>query len=66
MATAPEPRRTVRIQGRGAERHMPPPRRGAAWRAAGPRIIHSAPDRIALWAVMLGVVLLLVAVTSSH
>lgn len=61
-------RRTVTIQGRGAERyhpadarasrHRPPPR---AYERAGLR-----PDRVAMWAVLLGVVLVLAAATSSH
>jgi hypothetical protein len=58
-----EPRRTIQISGRGAERHLPPaPRRRDAHVAR----THRAPDRIALWAVLLGIVLLLVAATSSH
>ncbi len=61
-------RRTVTITGRGAERHVPrsygsarqrPQRR--PYERAGFR-----PDRAALWAVLLCVVLLLVAATSSH
>ena len=65
--TAPPPRRTVVITGRGAERHLPwpgdpghrPARR--AHERAGFR-----PDRVAMWAVFLGVLLMLAAVTSSH
>jgi hypothetical protein len=60
-------RRTVKIQGRGAERNLPwpettrrrPPRR--AYERAGFR-----PDRLAMWAVMLGLLLVLVAVISGH
>jgi hypothetical protein len=57
----------VKIQGRGAERNLPwpettrrrPPRR--AYERAGFR-----PDRLAMWAVMLGLLLVLVAVISGH
>jgi Arc/MetJ family transcription regulator len=67
--TADEPvRRTVTITGRGAERNLPWPtdssRRRSARRAherAGFR-----PDRVAMWAVFLGVLLVLVAALSSH
>ncbi len=60
-------RRTVHIQGRGAERNLPwpdasrrrPPRR--AYERAGFK-----PDRVAMWAVFLGLMLLLVAVLSAH
>lgn len=56
-------RRTVTIRGRGAERTpvrygRPPTRRHER---DGFR-----PDRVAMWAVLLGVLLVLVAVTSSH
>jgi len=64
--TAPPHRRTVKIQGRGAERNLPlpdparrPPRR--SYERAGFR-----PDRLAMWAVMLGFVLVLVAIVSAH
>lgn len=56
---APGTRRTVKIRGQVA-----PPRRRPAPRAherVGPR-----PDRIALWAVVLGLFLILVAATSSN
>jgi hypothetical protein len=54
-------RRTVTIRGQVAERNLPrrPPR--TIRERAGAR-----PDRIAMWAVLLGVLLLLVAATSSH
>jgi hypothetical protein len=60
-------RRTVTIRGRGAERNLPwpdatrrrPPRR--AYERAGFK-----PDRVAMWAVLLGVLLVLVAVMSAH
>jgi len=57
-------RRTITIQGRGAERYTPRPRRHR------PRAPHERagfrPDRAALWAVLLGVLLILAAATSSH
>lgn len=56
-------RRTVTITGRGAD-----PYRGA--RRRPPRSAHERvgfrPDRMAMWAVLLGVLLILVAATSSH
>jgi hypothetical protein len=60
-------RRTVKITGRGAERHLPlpdssrrrPPRR--AYERTGFR-----PDRLAMWAVMLGFLLVLIAILSAH
>jgi hypothetical protein len=61
-------RRTVKIQGRGAERNLiyssrrprrRPPER--PYERAGFK-----PDRVAMWAVLLGVLLILVAATSSH
>ena len=57
-------RRTVTIQGRGAERYRPSVDRRPAQRAherSGFR-----PDRAAMWAVMLGVLMILAAATSSH
>jgi hypothetical protein len=57
-------RRTVTIQGRGAERYTPTPRRRSTRRRherAGFK-----PDRVALWAVLLGFLLVLAAATSSH
>jgi hypothetical protein len=60
-------RRTVTIRGRGAERDLPwpdssrrrPPRR--AYERAG-----FQPDRVAMWAVCLGLLLVFVAVVSAH
>jgi hypothetical protein len=60
-------RRTVTIRGRGAERNLPlpdssrrrPPRR--PYERAGFK-----PDRVAMWAVLLGLLLVLVAVASAH
>jgi len=64
--TALPGRRTVTIRGRGAERNRwpetprrRPPRR--AYERAGFK-----PDRVALWAVFLGLLLLLVAIASAH
>jgi hypothetical protein len=55
-------RRTVTIQGRGAERYTPKrrPARRPHERAG------FKPDRVAMWAVLLGFLLVLVAATSSH
>jgi hypothetical protein len=66
-SVSPTPvRRAVKIQGRGAERNMPwpdatrrPPRR--PYERHGFR-----PDRVAMWAVLLGLLLVLVAVLSAH
>ena len=61
-------RRTITIQGRGAERELflatyqsrrrpsQPPHKRAGFK----------PDRVAMWAVLLGVVLVLVAAASAH
>jgi hypothetical protein len=57
-------RRTVVITGRGSERYRPPVSRRPA-----PSVhdrVGFNPDRMALWAVLLGIVLLLVAAMSSH
>jgi hypothetical protein len=57
-------RRTVTIQGRGSERYRASAERRPSQRAherSGFR-----PDRAAMWAVMLGVVMILAAATSSH
>lgn len=60
-------RRTVTIRGYGAERNLPwpdgtrrrPQRR--AYERAG-----FQPDRVAMWAVLLGILLVIVAVASAH
>jgi hypothetical protein len=60
-------RRTVTIRGRGDERLVPGRPRGR--RRAPERPYERAgfrPDRVAMWAVMLGLLLVLVAATSSH
>ena len=70
----PEPgtRRTVVIRGQVVERYSPrrepahAARTAARQRARGSQRTSSRPDRIAMWAVLLGVLLLLAAATSSH
>jgi hypothetical protein len=59
-------RRTVVIRGQVVERYAP--RRTTARRPRSSRTerVSSRPDRIALWAVILGILLVLVAATSSH
>jgi hypothetical protein len=58
-------RRTIVITGRPAERQLP---RRRGWEASLPLHERSGfkPDRVALWAVLLGLILLLVAAASSH
>jgi hypothetical protein len=60
-------RRTVKIQGRGAERNLPLP---DATRRRPPRRPYERhgfrPDRVAMWAVLLGFLLVLVAILSAH
>lgn len=62
---APQERRTIVIRGRGAERY-PTPRRGYESHLRRHERTGFKPDRVALWAVLLGVALLLAAVTSAH
>ena len=66
-------RRTITIRGRGSDHYTPPARSAStAWdapRRRTPRSVVRArtrPDRIAMWAVLLGVMLVLAAATSSH
>jgi hypothetical protein len=67
-------RRTVRIQGRGAERNLPWPGEarwaGESPRRRPPRSLHERaafrPDRLAMWAVFLGLLLVLMAALSAH
>jgi hypothetical protein len=54
-------RRTVTIRGYGAERNLPVARPTRRHEQPGFR-----PDRAALWAVLLGLCLILVAVASAH
>jgi hypothetical protein len=57
--------RTVRIQGRGAERHLP-----VTSSRQRPRRAHESayfrPDKLAMWAVLLGFLLVAAAVLSPH
>lgn len=64
----PEPRRTVRIQGRGADPYRSDPRRNGSSYRASPmdRSIGANPDRLAMWAALLGFLLVVVAILSSH
>jgi hypothetical protein len=59
-------RRTVTIRGRGSERYVPA--RSSSRRRPERRYERAGfkPDRTALWAVLLGLVLILVAATSAH
>ena len=61
-------RRTVTITGRGAERNLPWPSDAGRRRPA--RLPHERagfkPDRVAMWAVFLGLLLVLVAAASAH
>jgi hypothetical protein len=61
-------RRTVTIRGQAPERY--PARRADGSRRPRPERRHERtgfrPDRAALWAFLLGVMLILVAVTSAH
>jgi hypothetical protein len=62
-------RRTIVITGRGAPAPAPRTRRAEAARRPPRRLTERAgpnPDRIALWAVLLGLFLILVAVVSAH
>jgi len=59
LESASPERRTVVIRGQVAPARRRPPRR--AHERVGPR-----PDRIALWAVLLGVFLIVVAAMSAH
>jgi hypothetical protein len=59
-------RRTVVITGRVADRYVPSTRRGYEANLRPHERSSFKPDRMALWAVLMGVLLLLVAATSSH
>ena len=58
-------RRTVTIQGRGSERYNAATERRRPTRRPYERT-GFRPDRAAMWAVLLGLLLLLAAATSSH
>jgi hypothetical protein len=62
-APLPEGRRTVVIRGRGAEAAWTP--RSRPPRTVGERI-GPRPDRLAAWAVALGMLLILIAVLTAH
>jgi hypothetical protein len=59
-------RRTVTIRGQGAERYVPT--RSSSRRRPERRYERTGfrPDRTAMWAVLLGVMLILAAATSAH
>ncbi len=62
-------RRTIVIRGQGAPTYAPDPIRAARRRPprrASERIAGTRPDRAALWAVLMGVFLILVAVLTAH
>ena len=65
-ADAQAERRTVVIRGRGQGNYQRPSRRGYESRLKPHERTGFKPDRVALWAVLLGLALLLGAVTSSH
>jgi hypothetical protein len=58
-------RRTVSIQGRGSERYRGVPERRRPAQRPHERAGFK-PDRAAMWAVVLGVLMILAAATSSH
>jgi hypothetical protein len=58
LAAVPEQRRTVRITGQAA-----PPRRR---RSATATQIQARPDRIVLWAFLLGLFMVFMAVATAH
>jgi hypothetical protein len=60
-----EGRRTVVIRGRGAEPEIAPRRDRRPPRTVGERL-GPRPDRVAAWAVALGVLLILIAILTSH
>ncbi|HEX7290597.1 MAG TPA: hypothetical protein VF250_05640 [Conexibacter sp.] len=71
--TAASPRRTVVIRGQVAPRAggtestgLDGPARRRPPRRASERIAGTRPDRAALWAVMMGVFLIMVAVLTAH
>ena len=67
FATPPPPagaRRTVQIKGRPSESRMPSMAQRHRGRTASDRVGHR-PDRIALWAVALGAILILLAAMTS-
>ena len=69
LADPPGTRRTVRIQGRGADPYRSRTR-GGEWTPHQvfpvARSLSSSPDRLAMWAALLGFLLVVVALLSSH
>ncbi|MBV9425547.1 MAG: hypothetical protein JOZ98_21755, partial [Solirubrobacterales bacterium] len=61
-------RRTITIQGRGAERELFLATYQSRRRPTQPRHRREGfrPDRVAMWAVLLGILLVLVAAASAH
>jgi hypothetical protein len=62
-------RRTVVIRGQVVDRYSPrrtPEQRARAATRARRAASRAHPDRIAMWAVLLGILLILAAATSSH
>jgi hypothetical protein len=60
-------RRTIRIEGRGAEPLRVLSRsRAQSTTSPRPRTVAASPDRLAMWATLLGFLLVLVAILSSH
>jgi hypothetical protein len=59
-------RRTVVIRGQVVDRYSPSRSSTRRPRTSRAERMSSRPDRIALWAVLLGILLVLVAATSSH
>jgi hypothetical protein len=71
VRSAAAPRRTVVIRGQVAPPPQPRLHAATAVRRRPPRrpserIVGTRPDRAALWAVMMGVFLILVAVMTAH
>lgn len=61
-------RRTITIRGQVAPPHVPHagPARRRPPRRRSERIVGTRPDRAALWAVLMGVFLILVALMTAH
>jgi hypothetical protein len=68
-AVPEEGRRTIRIQGRGADPYRSDPSlraRSGFESSPLPRSMANSPDRLAMWATLLGFLLVVVAILSSH
>lgn len=61
-------RRTIKIQGRGAERNLYLAGYQSRHRPSEARYKRAGfkPERVAMWAVLLGILLVLVAVATAH